>query len=166
MIFNTIILLSLLGANISDSGVFSFSVDRDVSYGSGTTSTTVRSESFTSSSVPKSSDPVDEAKVLPVAGAPFSFAPPVRPSRSTDHSDSDGGARRRTYADVTKSPVRKVTPVPPVSIKSDAQRNLELALEEWKQRLARLSSLLNGSAPEEFSSDLANDIVNKISKNI
>ena len=84
----------------------------------------------------------------------------IQGSRSSDDSgDNEGGARRRTYADVAKSPVRSVNPVPLVSIKSDAQRNLERALEEWKQRLARLGSLLNGSPSEESSSDLVNPLI-------
>lgn len=122
-------------------------------------------ESVTSS-VPKADEvPTASREALSSRG---SFSLPIAPrvsrvqaSRSADDSsENEGGARRRTYADVAKSPVRTVNPVPPVSIKSDAQRNLERALEEWKQRLARLSSLLNRSTSEEFSSDPSNEIVN------
>ncbi len=84
--------------------------------------------------------------------------PPRQPEVST-------GARQRTYADVAKSatpsPIRSPPP-PPVSIKSDTQRNLELALQEWKQRLARLDHLIKTTNLSEPSVDTANEIVSSI----
>lgn len=89
-------------------------------------------------------------------GSPF--VPPVR--------QSETGARARSYADVAKSPAResppssvRSTPPPPVSVKSDTQRHLELALDEWRQRLVRLDRLIKATAGSEPSADVANNIV-------
>lgn len=151
------------GVSMADSGVYSFSVDQDNAQRSA--SLALQNPQTIVSSVPKA----DKEATVSTEVSSGSFSSPftsrvsrVQTYRSSDESgDNEGGARRRTYADVAKSPVRSVNPVPPVSIKSDAQRNLERALEEWKQRLARLNSLLNGSASEEFSSHPSNEIVNQ-----
>jgi hypothetical protein len=86
--------------------------------------------------------------------------PPSRPIEET--CEEATGAKQRTYADVAKTAVtsstQRSTP-PPVSIKSDTQRHLELALEEWRQRLARLDHLIKTSISTEPSTDAANEIV-------
>lgn len=89
-----------------------------------------------------------------------SKVPPSRPIEET--CEEATGAKQRTYADVAKTAVtsstQRATP-PPVSIKSDTQRHLELALEEWRQRLARLDHLIKTSISTEPSTDAANEIV-------
>ena len=72
---------------------------------------------------------------------------------------------RRTYAEVARSPVRQLPtkaasvpslqPVP--SARSDTQRQLELALEEWKHRLDRLETLVQSPAEVD-----PNDLVRKL----
>ena len=72
---------------------------------------------------------------------------------------------RRTYAEVARSPVRQLPtkaasvpslqPVP--SVRSDTQRQLELALEEWKHRLDRLEILVQSPAEVD-----PNDLVRKL----
>lgn len=91
---------------------------------------------------------------------------PPPPSLRPADSETDLGARRRTYADVTKTPVKgspsssvRSTPPPPVSVKSDSQRHLELAIDEWRQRLVRLDRLIKATAGSEPSADVANNIV-------
>ena len=87
------------------------------------------------------------------------FVPPVK--------RIEAGAKRRSYADVAKSParesppssVRSTPPPPPVSVKSDTQRHLELAIDEWRQRLIRLERLIKATAGSEPSADVANNIV-------
>ena len=87
--------------------------------------------------------------------------PPPAPPRSSPEAT---GAKSRTYADVAKSPSKAGSPVrspppPPVSVKSDTQRQLELALTEWRQRLARLDHLIKTSNLDDAPVDAANDIV-------
>jgi hypothetical protein len=87
--------------------------------------------------------------------------PPSKPIEETQVAAT--GAKQRTYADVAKtavisSPSQRSTP-PPVSVKSDQQRHLELALDEWRQRLARPDHSIKTSISTEPSTDAANEIV-------
>jgi hypothetical protein len=71
--------------------------------------------------------------------------------------------KQRTYAYVAKtavvsSPYQRSTP-PPFSVKSDTQRHLELALDEWRQILARLDHSMKTSISTEPSTDAANEMV-------
>lgn len=150
-------------ASISDSGVFSYT-DREASQKSA--------EPADSQSIPlarpvsrrseESSSDRDQSS--PVA-RPVPPPPPPGPPRSSPEAT---GAKSRSYADVTKTPPKSGSPVrsqptpPPVSVKSDTQRQLELALHEWRQRLVRLDHLMKTSNLDEAPVDAANDIVRSL----
>lgn len=109
------------------------------------------------------SRPVHES--TPPKSSQQQVPPPCPPRREVEETAL--GARQRTYADVAKSPSKSGSPVrspppPPVSIKSDTQRHLELALQEWRQRLARLDHMIKTSNLSEPSVDAANEIVKSI----
>lgn len=110
------------------------------------------------------SRPVEEIRVTAAqTGTSTLKVPPVRPIEEIREEAT--GAKQRTYAEVAKTAVvsstKRSTP-PPVSIKSDTQRHLELALDEWRQRLARLDHLIKTSISTEPSTDAANEIVIQI----
>jgi len=135
--------------SLSDSGMYSF-FERESSSRQGASSADSQPEIRARASTPES-----HASML--SSAPPT--PPVSPVKGEDSSSP----QQRTYADVTKSPPKIEpsvrSPPPPVSIKSDTHRHLELALTEWRQRLARLDHLIKTSASSEPSTDAANEIV-------
>jgi len=135
--------------SLSDSGMYSF-FERESSSRQGASSADSQPEVRARASTPES-----HASML--SSAPPT--PPVSPVKGEDSSSP----QQRTYADVTKSPPKIEpsvrSPPPPVSIKSDTHRHLELALTEWRQRLARLDHLIKTSASSEPSTDAANEIV-------
>ena len=78
--------------------------------------------------------------------------------------------QRRTYADVARTPAqilvnKELGKSSGVSVKSDAERQLELALGEWKQRLSRLDDMVITSEPSEVTAD-PNDIVSFTKKDV
>ena len=136
-------------SNMSDSGVFSF-VEREAPQ-------KPKSESL--SSVHETVQQQQDVLTRSQPGSTFCMAPPRQLTAA--RSEDIGGARQRTYADVAKTPAKSVILPPPVVLKSDTQRHLELALEEWRQRLSRLDSLINEYASTEHSTDPANEIVSQ-----
>lgn len=143
--------------SLSDSGIYSYALEPESMQGVVTSFANNQSAvsfapptlTLARSSVPERTSSKTEMAV-----------PPSRPVEVTIPAAT--GAKPRTYADVAKTPAMLSptrTPPPPVSIKSDTQRHLELALDEWRQRLARLDHLIKTSISTEPSPDAANEIV-------
>jgi hypothetical protein len=108
--------------------------------------------------------PIQETLSFSVETARTASPSKVPPSKSIEETQvAATGVKQRTYADVAKtavvsSPYQRSTP-PPVSVKSDTQRHLELALDEWRQILARLDHSMKTSISTEPSTDAANEMV-------
>jgi hypothetical protein len=142
--------------SLSDSGIYSYPVEQEAPRGAALS---VCDDSAISLSIP-------DARLTSVSVEPTRAISPLKvpPSKPIEEIQvAATGAKQRTYADVAKTavispPVQRATP-PPVSIKSDTQRHLELALDEWRQRLARLDHLIKTSISTEPSIDAANEIV-------
>ena len=93
---------------------------------------------------------------------------PTLPAVCEQYSAAD--SRQRTYAEVAKLTPKSPgapSPRPVASVKSDTQRQLELAVEEWRQRLARLERAIQTSGSEstagadaDANAD-ANDLVSR-----
>ena len=141
--------------SLSDSGMYSL-FERELSSRQGTSSVNSQPEAVRV----RASTPEKHSSQFLDSAPP---TPPVSPLKESPEP-SQQQQQHRSYADVTKTPPRSIepavrTPPPPVSIKSDAHRHLELALAEWRQRLARLDHLIKTSSTSEPSVEAANEIV-------
>lgn len=143
--------------SMSDSGIYSYALEPEAIQGAASLAgnETLPSLASPAPSLTRSSVSVG------ISTHPQMVVPPTKPIEQSIPVST--GAKQRTYADVTKSPAMpsptRATP-PPVSIKSDTQRHLELALDEWRQRLARLDHLIKTSIGNQPSPNAANEIVN------
>ena len=138
--------------SMSDSGVYSYALEPEANQG---LALIVTDENATSLPLP-----APRTSTVSVGTSTKPKAPPAKPVEEVPVVAT--GAKQRTYADVTKTPSVPSSPtrtIPTVSIKSDTQRHLELALDEWRQRLARLDHLIKTTVGTEPSPDAANEIV-------
>lgn len=141
-------LLAAGNVSLSDSGIYSYPTELETSQPVGAMADDDAAPGFATAVTPK----------RPSLEVPsqLTFLPPRLVEEAT-------GAKQRTYADVTKTPVMSSSPIrsipPQVSIRTDAERHLELALDEWRQRLARLDHLIKTTISTEPSPDAANGIV-------
>lgn len=137
---------SAANISLSDSGMYSYALEPDAVQGSMPMAGDDIAQSVAVT-------PKRPSQLIPTE---LTFLPPKPVEETT-------GAKQRTYADVAKTPVMS-SPVrsnpPLVSIKTDSERHLELALDEWRQRLARLDHLIKTTIGNEPSPDAANAIVN------
>ncbi len=145
---------SLVAENISmsDSGVYSYALEPEATQG---LASVVTDENAILLPVP-----TQRIATVSVGTSTKQQVPPAKPVDEPPVTAT--GAKQRTYADVTKTPTMPSSPsrlTPTVSIKSDTQRHLELALDEWRQRLARLDHLIKTTIGTEPSPDAANEIV-------
>lgn len=142
--------------SMSDSGIYSYALEPEAIQGAASLA---GNETLPGLAAPAPSMTRSSVSVG-TSTHPQTVVPPTKPIEQSIPVAT--GAKQRTYADVTKTPVMpspsRATP-PPVSIKSDTQRHLELALDEWRQRLARLDHLIKTSIGNQPSPNAANEIV-------
>jgi len=139
------------GVSISDSGVFSFAEREAQSTGSANerlvTSTPIKADARIPASPSRQRSASPQATAASSSMTSVPTRPPAPPGPPTRGLDSTASPTRRTYAEVARSPVRQLHP-PVASTRSDTQRQLELAKDEWKERLARLDKLVQSTSKD------------------
>ena len=145
--------------SMSDSGVYSYAVEPDGIQKSAS----ILEESAISTVIPEIKEIPSETPRRSSTSVGTTVKPETAP---TSERLAPIATKQRTYADAAKiemtprtsSPIKGTSP-PLVTVKSDTQRHLELALDEWRQRLARLDHLIKTSISTEPSPEAANEIV-------